>query len=104
MKNKWIKFTVFLIFICLSLFPIKIDAHSSLLDVGYDVCNPNYYGDSENETWFFLSQNHNVSDNYAFNDIFYSWTKDIDSATAQELKNAYVESMENWNNVVYYKL
>ena len=90
-----------------------------MLDVTYDSCG---VFDEIDRVWYYLNERgfskgptydyHHLSQEnltlkyffseYAFSDLSYTWTTDVDLATANEIKTAYVNSMKKWNDVYYY--
>lgn len=100
---------------------IHIFAHESVLNVEYDDCgvlidkNGNVIKmDGEDETWYWLSGanneyhiSHDVQNityyfsNTAKDDATYTWTTELSESEAEEIKQAYAESMEKWNDVYY---
>ncbi len=93
---------------------MQASAHSAMLDIAYDDCEAERFDDGINEVWYFLDKNaicwhlsHEESTiKYYFKDTFsdgeYTWTTDVSEAVAQEIKNAYADSMKKWNNVYFY--
>lgn len=93
---------------------IQVFAHDSILDVDYDNCILNEEADGIDETWYVLNNSsvcRHISHElctikyYFANSIegsTYTWTTDVSAFVAQEIKNAYAESMKKWNNVYFY--
>ena len=98
---------------------IKALAHESLLHVEYDDCIPPELvagtHDSIDEMWYVLLDEelscYHISHDemtikYYFSDLSkdktYSWTTDISDSDAQEIKDAYTNSMKKWNNIYFY--
>ena len=93
---------------------IQVFAHDAMLDVDYDDCIYEIGADGINETWYILDKgsvcrhiSHEVDTiKYYFADSVvgstYTWTTDVSASVAQEIKNAYAESMKKWNNVYFY--
>ena len=93
---------------------IQVFAHSSMLNVNYDNCVYEIGADGINETWYILNKgsvcrhiSHEVDTiKYYFADSAegstYTWTTDVSASVAQEIKNAYAESIKKWNNVYFY--
>lgn len=93
---------------------VKVFAHNAMLDVNYDNCKYEIYADGINEAWYVLNINskcYHISHEtdtikYYFADSAdgstYTWTTDVSASVAQEIKNAYAESMKKWNNVYFY--
>ena len=91
-------------------------AHDKMLNVSYDDCIAADMVDGEDETWYWLIWNnseyhisHEVDTiTYYFSDSArgildtYTWTTDITEAEANDIKEAYAESMKKWNDVYYY--
>ena len=98
----------------LSVLGTQVSAHEAVLDVGYDICVPNRAMDGVDELWYVLNKNshcYHISEDtdtikyYFANSVegsTYTWTTDVSEDVAQEIKNAYVESMKKWNNVYFY--
>lgn len=114
-KNIIISFIAIVIAINFTLFSNTIVfAHSSILNVVYDDCVDERFKDGIDEMWYVLNDNsscHHLSNNvltikYYFEetskDGIYTWTTDVSDIVAQEIKEAYVDSMKKWNNVYYY--
>lgn len=104
-----------LICVSFSLFSVtNISAHNAMLEVTYDDCEYCNPGDGIDETWYVLNRNtscnhysHEESTiKYYFaessEDNTYTWTTDLSESEANEVKNAYANSMKKWNNVYYY--
>ena len=97
-----------------ALVSIQSSAHASSLNIGYDVCEASEVSDSINEAWYVLNSDTystHYSDNettikYYFSDTSidgqYTWETDVSSAVANDIKNAYANSMKKWNNVYFY--
>lgn len=93
---------------------IQVFAHDSMLNVEYDDCIYEIGADGINETWYILNKgsvcrhiSHEVDTiKYYYADSAdgstYTWTTDVSASVAQEIKNAYAESMKKWNNVYFY--
>lgn len=93
---------------------IQVFAHDAMLNVDYDDCIYEIGADGINETWYILNKgsvcrhiSHEVDTiKYYFADSVegstYTWTTDVSVSVAQEIKNAYAESMKKWNNVYFY--
>ena len=97
---------------------IKAMAHESLLDVEYDACITHESNqipeDGIDEMWYALYYEnachhigHDVTTiKYYFHNLSYSgdytWTTDVSDTDAQEIKDAYANSMKKWNNVYFY--
>ena len=85
-----------------------------MLEVGYDQCIADENGDGVNETWYILNNltscthydHNNTTIKYYFEDCSdtgdYYWTSDVSAQVANEIKNAYANSMKKWNNVYFY--
>lgn len=85
-----------------------------MLDVIYDDCIYNDSGDGIDETWYILDTPpfcYHLGDEvdtikYYFEDSSpngtYTWTTDVSESVAEEIKNAYANSMKKWNNVYFY--
>ena len=98
---------------------INVKAHEKMLDVKYDSCG---IFDEIDRVWYYLNERgysegptydyHHLSQEtltlkYCFSEYEYStpdytWTTDVDLETANEIKEAYVNSMKKWNDVYYY--
>ncbi len=106
--------TIALIINALILYSQPIFAHEEMLEVTYDDCIFSDYGDDMNEMWYILNwfneQYHLSQDEYTIRYYFedssedglYTWTTDISESKAQEIKEAYANSMKKWNNVYFY--
>ena len=116
LRKRWISLVLTLILmvnIALSG-AIQIFAHAAMLDVDYDNCIADTEGDGINEMWYVLSKNsrcRHISHEtetikYYFADSNpdskYTWTTDVSASVAQEIKDAYANSMKKWNNVYFY--
>lgn len=97
-------------------------AHNSILEVEYDECNPNINGDGEDETWYYLcEENWSHGPNFTYyhldnnittikyfiedtakDDSTYTWDTEITAAQAEVVRDAYINSLLEWNNKVYY--
>ena len=116
LRKRFVSFVLALIIIInASVFgTIQVLAHSAMLDVDYDDCIYEIGADGINETWYILEDDsmcyhisHEVDTiKYYFADSVegstYTWTTDVPESVAQEIKNAYAESMKKWNNVYFY--
>lgn len=111
---------VFINILCLSVI-IKVNAHESLLIVGYDDCVDRTW-DGENERWYYLSEKgYSAGPTYRYQhlpeekltlkyiisdigyyDTTYTWTTDYDTDTAERIKLAFIESIKEWNDVYFY--
>lgn len=98
---------------------INVKAHEKMLDATYDSCG---VFDEIDRVWYYLNEKgcyngptydyHHLSQEnlilkyffseYAYLNSSYTWTTDVDLATANEIKTAYVNSMKKWNDVYYY--
>ena len=92
---------------------IQVFAHNAMLDVDYDNCVSSVENDGIDEMWYVLNKNsscyHLSNDEktikYYFADTSsngYSWTTDVTSSVAEEIKTAYANSMKKWNDVYFY--
>ena len=92
---------------------MQVFAHSAMLDVKYDNCVASENSDGLNEMWYVLDkgsvcqhldQNTPTIRYYFFeeNQSGIKWTGNVSNAVAQEIKNAYANSMKKWNNVYFY--
>ena len=93
---------------------IHVFAHAAMLNVDYDDCVYEIGTDGINEMWYVLNKSsvcRHISHEedtikYYFADSAegstYTWTTDVSTSVAQEIKNAYAESMKKWNNVYFY--
>ena len=99
-------------------------AHSSLLNVNYDDCgveeNTSQAGvavsnnEGIDEMWYALIDEDSFCYHYDHeaytikycfaesSDSGYKWTDDLSDVEAEEIKNAYANSMKKWNNVYFY--
>ena len=104
-----------LIIINVSVFgSIQVFAHDAMLDVDYDNCIHDASGDGIDETWYILNlasscshlSDEDLTIKYYFKESFsdeeYTWTTDVSESVAEEIKNAYANSMKKWNNVYFY--
>jgi len=105
-------------FLSLSIFTIKISAHSIELNIDYDECIASTNNDGIDEIWYYLYKMTNQNKltyrhideevetiSYFFeekNMLGYEWTTDISEEEAKNIKDAYAESMKKWNDVYYY--
>jgi len=107
---------------CFSMNMFCAYAHSNTLSIEYDDCIPTNNDDGSNERWYMLSEPAEREDGpsiamhidqnvheiiYYFEptseDGSFSWTSNNVSPTeANEIKTAYANSMEKWNNVYFY--
>ena len=126
MSNMYIKLVAFIVAIVIVMMALNtsIFAHSSMLTVKYDPCNPRTTSnngdytevineDGEDEWWYDLTledhtQRH-VGDEisrivYQFADSKsgYYWTTDTSETIAEEIKLAFANSIEKWNNISFY--
>ena len=104
---------IFVVLILCVINCANVSAHENILDVEYDNCISSY-GDGVDEMWYSLDGtnlcthiSHNVSTiKYYFEefseDNSYSWNTDVSDSMAEEIKTAYADSMEKWNNVYFY--
>ena len=111
MKRKVVCFLIAIttVFNVISFCTMQIFAHSTTLNVGYDDCVDSKLGDSMYEMWYVLDDgvlcNHlshkTTTIKYFFKNGLggQSWS---DISDAEEIKNAYVNSMKKWNNVYFY--
>ena len=115
MKKVFNTFILVLTFVMslMSVMKVLAFAHNSMLDVDYDNCEAVENGDGINEKWYALEKSslcRHLNDEittikYFFADnpnTGYTWTSDITESQAEEIKRAYITSMEKWNNVYYY--
>ncbi len=99
-----------------------VRAHEYLLNVEYDLCSPDLTGDGENEVWYYLSEaNYSLGSTYRYyhlddetitikyffeemdsEETGYTWTTDVNNELAEEIKNAYINSVLEWNDVYFY--
>ena len=88
-------------------------AHDAMLEVEYDNCIASKTGDSIDEMWYALIKGsycyhlstEETTIKYYFAPIAangYTWTTDVSSDVAEEIKDAYANSMKKWNNVYFY--
>ena len=107
-----------LLFICMPN-AFVASAHSHYVDIEYDDCVNQRNRDGPDEMWYSLIshkviQARHISETttvikYYFIDSStlingekYTWTTDVSEEVANEIKQAYVNSMKMWNNVYYY--
>ena len=114
--------------VIISSLSLDVKAHSALLEVEYDDCsksdyvNENNIGDGIDERWYYLCERNYSTDvmlyyyhlaqnkktlKYYFSptgkdNTSYTWTTDVDQATANEIKEAFANSMKQWNEVYFY--
>ena len=102
---------------------MKALAHPKVLKVEYDVCIADYQNDGIDEMWYLLDRpldneiicRHISHDTITIKYYFaetdfgntYTWTTDFSNQEtaqelAQEIKDAYADSMKKWNNVYFY--
>lgn len=105
---------------------LKVFAHQSLLNIEYDNCAKNSDADCEDERWYYLIEeeylpsydsdlvinfrhlSHEVQnikyyfETYDYEGTGYTWTENISLQIAEEIRNAYIDSMKKWNDVYYY--
>ncbi len=105
-----------------------VDAHETILNIQYDDCQPDFYinsddiGDGINEVWYYLCEINYSRDlekyyyhlpqetkklKYYFaetskEDSSYRWDTDVSISTANEIKDAFSNSMKQWNDVYFY--
>lgn len=100
---------------CFILGTIQSFAHDAILNVDYDDCIPGNNFDGIDEIWYVLhwgtsGKYYHYPDEentirYYFEESSsdgYTWTTDASTEEAQEIKNAYANSMKKWNNVYFY--
>lgn len=119
MRKKGFLIIIIICFLFAFISPVAVHAHSSLLDVTYDPCAPNYYDDGDDEMWYYLNKQYSGKTynvhlpqtttviKYYFaatarDDTTYTWTTDVTNDIANEIRSAIVNSMGKWNNIVYY--
>ena len=109
-------FTALLLIVNVALLcPIYASAHASLLNVAYDDCAAKIDGDHIDEMWYILGEGDSLKHisheeftiKYYFSNASLdgadTWTSNnISVELAQEIKNAYANSMKKWNNVYFY--
>lgn len=116
-KKKFVAFImVLMIVLNFSVFgTLQVFAHDEMLDITYDNCRADKDGDGIDEMWYILVDKdsfcyHYFEDNNTIKYYFeetstdgtYTWTTDVSEAVADEIKNAYANSMKKWNNVYFY--
>jgi len=93
---------------CITLCSGQVYAHDALLDVEYDDCIYDVYGDGIDEMWYsfdvFSSQKHLDHDTIT---IKYRFDVALDNENPQnipidDIKEAYANSMKKWNDVYFY--
>lgn len=102
-------------FVNFSIFgTIQVFAHDAMLNVDYDDCLYEIDSDGIYEMWYALNKSsvcRHISHEedtikYYFADSSdggaYTWTTDVSASVAQDIKNAYAESIKKWNNVYFY--
>ena len=102
---------------------IYVFGSQTLVDVGYDDCVADSSGDSEQERWYYLNESYysrgpsflyyhlptdKTTITYYFSecakdDVSYTWTTDVTVEIANEIKTAFANSMEKWNNVYFFQ-
>ena len=125
MSKAYVKVTVFILSIAIIIASnTLVFAHSLMLTVSYDDCNPRTTSSSEDyfqvinedghdEWWYDLthleSVQRHISDNvdtiiYYFADSYagYSWTTEVSEEEAESIKETVADSMKKWNSVYYY--
>lgn len=92
---------------------LSIFAHDAVLDVNYSQCMDDD-GDGIDEMWYVLESDpgqihisHEVDTikyyfEEAFRDGSYTWTTDVSEEVAQDIKDAYANSMKKWNQIYFY--
>ena len=108
---------------------INAFAHENVLNIDYDECiiptdedgNTNIQ-DGEDEMWYCIASVNDAKNNvfceyhlyesittikyyfepFAEDGSGYSWNTEVSEETANEIKQAYADSMKKWNNVFYY--
>jgi len=108
-------FTSVIMILCLlANSSLSIFAHNAVLDVNYSPCTDDNGGDGIDEMWYVLESDpgqvhisHEVDTiKYYFEEAFrngsYTWTTDVSEAVAQDIKNAYANSMKKWNKIYFY--
>ena len=118
------KLFLFIVMIIILLFSsffgiINVSAHNTLLAVDYDQCGPE---GSDDERWYYLCEkgysqetnynyyhlDHNIKtikyyiSNTSIDNADYSWNTEVTSIQAEEVKNAFINSLLEWNNKYYY--
>ena len=98
---------------CLMIGFIAVSAHNAMLEVSYDDCVKSS-GDGDDETWYILNNSNGcrhlshtestIKYYFAESSIngSYTWTTDVSQEMANEIKEAYANSMKKWNNVFFY--
>ncbi len=92
---------------------IQCFAHDAKLNVNYDNCEMDPEGDGINEAWYTLTsgiaQYHYPDEKSTIKYYFessssdgYTWTTDVSPDIAQEIKDAFANSMKKWNDVYFY--
>ena len=86
-------------------------AHTNILAVFYDDCIPSEENDFIDEMWYKLDdgdENSHLSHEVTTIKYYFDDNPDTgetwDSARASEIKQAYANSMEKWNNVYFYSI
>lgn len=87
-------------------------AHEAMLNVDYDDCVMGKNTDGIDEMWYVLTRKgecRHYPDNmstikYYFEESSnnYTWTTEVSETIAQEIKDAFANSMKKWNNVYFY--
>lgn len=101
---------------------IPIVAHQEMLLIEYDDCSGPTYDetgnlvtDGEDETWYWLewsNSEYHISHttqtikyyfaDYGKYDSSYTWTTDTTESEANDIKEAFANSMKKWNDIYYY--
>lgn len=112
----------FILIFSILISPLNVYAHDSILNIEYDECNPDIYGDGEDEIWYYLCElGYSAGPDFLYyhldNDITtikyyfeesdldgtgYRWETDVSESLAEEIKQSYINSVLEWNNVYYY--
>jgi len=110
--------TIIVVILVLISFSIDVNAHEYLLDIEYENCNSTNSG--INEWWYYLCEKNYSKYNYlnyyhishnkttlkyyfsptSRDDSTYTWTTKLSASEAQEIQNAFADSMKKWNSSI----
>ena len=128
---KKIVFKIFSILLAISLvmpFGIYLSAHQNILYIDSDKCVVEGIGENgDDEMWYSLTRLNDKKNTDANDDVYYqlhldqsvttikyyfepfaedgsgyTWTTEVSEETANEIKQAFADSIKKWNNVYYY--
>ena len=110
---------IILAFTIISILSIFVYGHSVIVDIEYDECINLQGADGRDEAWYWLENSSNIQPHignnvptikYYFEEQYYSstsgvtytWSIDDSDYSAEEIKQAYANSMKKWNDIYYY--